>query len=145
MTNPFTVSAVSWHDGELMLRSVREAVFIREQGITQEQEWDGLDEGCRHVLVLSHHGAAIGCARMFADGHIGRLAVLPTWRKQKVGTAIIEAMLDYARAHDYPQVDVDAQIHAVPFYQGFDFVKEGEVFLDAGLPHIKMRLKLLPR
>ncbi len=145
MTNPFTVSAVSWHDGELMLRSVREAVFIREQGITPEQEWDGLDEGCRHVLVLSHHGAAIGCARMFADGHIGRLAVLPTWRKQKVGTAIIEAMLDYARAHDYPQVDVDAQIHAVPFYQGFDFVKEGEVFLDAGLPHIKMRLKLLPR
>jgi predicted GNAT family N-acyltransferase len=145
MTNPFTVSAVSWHDGELMLRSVREAVFIREQGITPEQEWDGLDEGCRHVLVLSHHGAAIGCARMFVDGHIGRLAVLPTWRKQKVGTAIIEAMLDYARAHDYPQVDVDAQIHAVPFYQGFDFVKEGEVFLDAGLPHIKMRLKLLPR
>lgn len=145
MTNPFTVSAVSWHDGELMLRSVREAVFIREQGITPEQEWDGLDEGCRHVLVLSHHGAAIGCARMFTNGHIGRLAVLPTWRKQKVGTAIIEAMLDYARAHDYPQVDVDAQIHAVPFYQGFDFVKEGEVFLDAGLPHIKMRLKLLPR
>jgi predicted GNAT family N-acyltransferase len=145
MTNPFTVSAVSWHDGELMLRSVREAVFIREQGITPEQEWDGLDEGCRHVLVLSHQGVAIGCARMFADGHIGRLAVLPKWRKQKVGTAIIEAMLDYARTHDYPQVDVDAQIHSVPFYQGFDFVKEGEVFLDAGLPHIKMRLKLLPR
>jgi predicted GNAT family N-acyltransferase len=71
--------------------------------------------------------------------------VLPKWRKQKVGTAIIEAMLDYARAHHYLQVDVDAQIHAVPFYQSFDFVKEGEVFLDAGLPHIKMCLKLLPR
>jgi predicted GNAT family N-acyltransferase len=143
MGNSFTVSLVSWHDGEPLLKSVREQVFIREQGISPELEWDNLDEGCRHALALSHKGDAIGCGRMLADGHIGRIAVLPQWRKQKVGTAIMEAFLDYARAHDYPQVDVDAQTQAVQFYRSFDFVEEGKVFMDAGLPHIKMRLKLL--
>ena len=54
----------------------------------------------------------------------------------------MEALLDYARAHDYPQVDVDAQTYAVPFCCGFEFVEEGEIFQDAGLPHIRMRLKL---
>lgn len=145
MSNSFSVSLVSWHDGEPLLRSVRDAVFIREQGISPELEWDGLDERCRHALVLSHQGEAIGCGRMMEDGHIGRIAVLPKWRKQKVGTAIVEALLDYARAHDYPQVDVDAQTYAVPFYRSFEFNEEGEVFMDAGLPHIKMRLTLLAR
>lgn len=145
MSNPFSVSLICWHDGEPLLKSVREAVFIHEQGIAPELEWDGADEQCRHALVLSAQGEAIGCGRMMSDGHIGRIAVLPKWRKQKVGTAIVEALLDYARAHDYPQVDVDAQTYAVPFYHGFEFVEEGVAFMDAGLPHIKMRLKLLAR
>jgi predicted GNAT family N-acyltransferase len=142
MSHTFTVSLVCWHDGEPLLKSVREAVFIREQGIAPELEWDGLDENCRHALVLSSQGEAIGCGRMLADGHIGRIAVLPAWRKQKVGTAIMEALLDYARSHHYAQVDVDAQTYALPFYHGFGFVEEGDIFPDAGLPHIKMRLKL---
>ena len=142
MSHPFTVSLIGWHDGEPLLKSVREAVFIREQNVPAELEWDGLDESCRHALALSHKGDAIGCGRMLANGHIGRIAVLPQWRKKKVGTAIMEALLDYARAHYYKQVDVDAQTYAVPFYQGFEFVERGEIFLDAGLPHIKMLLKL---
>lgn len=142
MSNPFSVSLVNWHDGEPMLKSVRETVFIREQGISPELEWDELDQSCRHALVLSEHAEAIGCGRMQPDGHIGRIAVLPKWRKQKVGTAIMEALLDYAKTHRYPAVDVDAQTYAVPFYHRFGFVEEGEVFQDAGLPHIKMRLKL---
>ena len=142
MSNPFTVSLVSWHDGEPLLKSIREAVFVNEQGVPAELEWDGLDESCRHALALSHKGDAIGCGRMLPNGHIGRISVLPQWRKQKVGTAIMEALLDYARAHDYKQVDVDAQTYAVPFYRGFDFVEQGKEFMDAGLPHIKMFLKL---
>ncbi len=142
MSNPFTVSLVCWHDGEPLLKSVRDAVFIKEQGVPAELEWDGLDDGCRHALALSHKGQAIGSGRMLANGHIGRIAVLPAWRKQKVGTAIMEALLDYARAHDYKQVDVDAQTYALPFYRSFGFVEQGEEFMDAGLPHIKMFLKL---
>ena len=61
MSHPFTVSLIGWHDGEPLLKSVREAVFVREQNVPPELEWDGLDESCRHALALSHKGDAIGC------------------------------------------------------------------------------------
>ncbi len=142
MSNPFTVSLVTWHDGQPLLKSIRESVFIVEQGVPAELEWDGLDEGARHALAISHRGDAIGCGRMLSNGHIGRISVLPQWRKQKVGTAIMEALLAYAHNHDYQGVDVDAQTHAMPFYRKFEFVEHGEVFMDAGLPHIKMSMSL---
>lgn len=142
MTQPFTVSLVSWHDGEPLLKAIRTAVFIKEQGVPEEMEWDEHDTTCRHALALSLNGDAIGCGRMFSNGHIGRISVLPEWRGKMVGTAIMEAFLNYADGHDYPQVDVDAQVQAKPFYHRFDFVERGEVFMDAGIPHIKMLLKL---
>ena len=125
-----------------MLKSIREAVFIREQGVPAELEWDEFDERCRHALALSQRGEAVGCGRIFSNGHIGRIAVIQQWRKKKVGTAIMEALLDYARAQNYKQVDVDAQTQALPFYRGFGFAEQGEEFIDAGLPHIKMTLQL---
>ena len=142
MSNAFTVSLISWRDGEPLLKSVRQAVFVEEQGIPEDLEWDGRDESCRHALALSLDGQAIGCGRIKADGHIGRIAVLPEWRNRKVGTAIVEALLSHARTQGYPSVDVDAQVQAVPFYRIFGFDEEGETFMDAGLPHIKMRLSL---
>jgi predicted GNAT family N-acyltransferase len=145
MSNPFTVSLVSWHDGEPLLRAIREAVFVREQNVPQELEWDGMDDGSRHALALSLNGDAIGCGRILPNGHIGRIAVLPQWRNQRVGTAIMEALLDEARARGFKQVDVDAQIQAIPFYHNFDFVESGKEFMDAGMPHRKMKLKLAPR
>jgi len=145
MTTRFTVSLVCWHDGEPLLRAIREAVFIREQSVPEELEWDGKDEDCRHALALSLNGDAIGCGRIQSNGHIGRIAVLPQWRKQKVGTAIMEALLDEARSRGYKQVEVDSQTYAIPFYQKFGFVEHGKEFMDAGLPHKKMKLKLLPR
>lgn len=141
MTN-FTVSLVSWHDGEPLLRAIREAVFMREQGVPEALEWDGLDEGCRHALAISMQGDAIGCGRMLPDGHIGRIAVLPQWRKQKVGTALMEALLEEARTRGYKRVEVDAQTYATPFYHTFGFIEEGDEFLDAGMPHIRMHLSL---
>lgn len=145
MTTPFTVSLVSWHDGEPLLRAIREAVFIREQNVPVELEWDGKDGDSRHALVLTTSGDAIGCGRLMPNGHIGRMAVLPQWRKQKVGTAIMEALLDEARSRGYKQVDIDAQTFAIPFYHKFGFVEHGKEYVDAGMPHKKMKLKLNPR
>lgn len=142
MDHPFTVSLVSWHDGAPMLRAVREAVFMHEQNVPAELEWDGLDETARHALALNAKGDAIGCGRLLPDGHIGRIAVVPTWRKKHVGTAIMEALLNEARSRGFAQVDVDAQTYAVPFYRLFGFEEEGEEFEDAGMPHIRMSLRL---
>ena len=137
----FTIHPVTWHDGEPLLRSVREAVFMREQGVSAELEWDGLDENSHHVLALSNAGQAIGCGRILPNAHIGRIAVLKEWRCKKVGTAILEGLLAYAQSRHYPEVDLDAQVQALPFYQRFGFVEEGEVFMDANIPHRKIRMK----
>jgi predicted GNAT family N-acyltransferase len=145
MSTPFTVSLVNWHDGEPLLRAVREAVFVREQSVPQELEWDGMDDGSRHALALSLNGEAIGCGRIMPNGHIGRIAVLPQWRNQRVGTAIMEALLDEAHARGLKQVDVHAQVQAIPFYHIFGFAEYGKEFMDAGMPHRKMKLKLAPR
>lgn len=138
----FTIHPVTWHDAEPLLRAVREAVFMREQGVSAELEWDGLDEGSHHVLALSNTGQAIGCGRIQPNAHIGRIAVMPEWRGKKVGTAILEGLLAYAASLHYPEVDVDAQVQALPFYQRLGFAEEGDVFMDANIPHRKMRLKL---
>lgn len=145
MGNPFTVHLVTWHDGEPLLRAIREAVFMQEQGVTPELEWDGLDEDCHHALALSASGDAIGCGRITPAGHIGRMAVLPAWRNKHVGSAILEMLLDYARSQDLSHVELSAQVQAMPFYQHHGFEAEGEPFLDANMPHRKMTLRLMPR
>ena len=136
----FSVKMVSWYEAELLLRAVREAVFMNEQGVSQELEWDGLDTQCYHCLAISNKGEAIGCGRMTPDAHIGRMAVLRGWRGKKVGTEILELLLEEARKRSYPAVELSAQLHALPFYRHFNFVEEGELYMDAGIPHRKMRL-----
>jgi predicted GNAT family N-acyltransferase len=138
----FTIHPVNWHDAEPLLRAVREAVFIREQGVSAELEWDGLDEDSHHMLALSNSGQAIGCGRILPNAHIGRIAVMPEWRGKKVGTALLEGLMAYASSRGYPEVDLDAQVQALPFYERFGFVAEGDVFMDASIPHRKIRLKL---
>ncbi|RFC35923.1 MAG: putative N-acyltransferase, GNAT family [Candidatus Nitrotoga sp. SPKER] len=115
---------------------------MREQGVSAEMEWDGLDEACQHVLALSATGDAIGCGRISADGHIGRIAVLPEWRGKRVGSSLLELLLDYARSQHYVEVALGAQIQAVPFYLRFNFAEVGEIFMDANIPHIEMQLCL---
>ena len=142
MSQLFTVHLVSWHNGEPLLREIREAVFIQEQGVPVQLEWDGLDEASQHVLALSANGDAIGCGRITPDGKIGRIAVLPAWRGKRVGSTILEAVLNYAHSHDYQVLELNAQIQAVKLYQRFNFTEVGEEFMDADIPHIKMQLRL---
>ena len=145
MSNPFTVHLISWHDGEPLLRAIREKVFIQEQAVPAELEWDGLDDSSHHALALSSNGEAIGCGRITPDGHIGRVAVLPAWRRKHIGTGILELLVDYARSQHYPRVELNAQVQAIPLYQQFGFEAEGEVFMDANIPHRKMILLLKDR
>lgn len=145
MSNPFTVHLISWHDGEPLLRAVREKVFMQEQGVSAELEWDGLDQVCHHALALSANGEAIGCGRITADGHIGRVAVLPEWRHKRIGSAILELLVDYARSKNFAQIELNAQVQAMPLYKQFDFEAEGEEFMEANIPHRKMTLQLKNR
>ena len=136
--NEFQVDRVTWKDAEEDLRILRELVFIREQNVPAELEWDGKDEDCVHLLARDSKGRAIGTARMTADGHIGRMAVLRAWRNKGVGSKMLTALTTIARARQLPRVKLDAQLQAVEFYLRYDFETQGDEFMDANIPHKHM-------
>ena len=74
----FTVELVDFADNEPALRQVRETVFVREQNVPLELEWDGLDPACQHILAVDDSGLPIGTGRLTPDRHIGRLGTIST-------------------------------------------------------------------
>ncbi len=84
-TPSFKVVQANWPTGKDSLRVVRRKVFIEEQQVPEELEWDGEDEVSSHVLAVAADGMPIGTARLLRDGHIGRMAVLKEWRRRGVG------------------------------------------------------------
>ncbi len=134
----FHIDRVSWQQAEIDLRILREFVFIREQNVPPELEWDGKDEHCVHMLARDKQGRAIATARMTPDGHIGRMAVLRAWRSRGVGSSLLKALFTIATARQLPRVQLDAQIQAVDFYLRHGFKPQGETFMDAGIEHQHM-------
>lgn len=137
----FRVRAVDWKTGQQALRAVREAVFVREQSVPAEMEWDALDAVSQHV-VAEASGAPIGTGRLLPDGHIGRMAVLAAWRGRGVGSALLDALLQLAGNAGHLRVMLSAQIHAQAFYRRFGFVPEGPPYMEAGIAHIAMALDI---
>ena len=138
----FTVSEVSWQESSLALQAIRKTVFIIEQNVPEELEWDGLDAQCLHLIAMDSQGQAIACARLLASGHIGRMAVLSEWRGRGVGAALLRMLLDIAPRQSHTEVFLNAQTYAVGFYEKYGFERLGDEFLDAGIPHFKMRCRL---
>ena len=119
--------------------AVRQCVFVEEQGVPADLERDGRDPGCQHVVATDPDGKAIGTGRLLPDGHVGRLAVVKEWRNQGVGAAMFECLLQLARQAGMHRVELHAQTQAAGFYTRYGFNSVGEVFQEAGLPHITMR------
>ena len=134
----FTLDVVTWAQEEELLRAVRHAVFVVEQNIPEELEWDDEDAVSVHALARDRDGVPIACGRLLADGRIGRMAVLSGWRGQGVGAAILSLLIEVARDRGDATVRLHAQTHAVPFYAKFGFVPEGDEYLEAGIPHRTM-------
>ena len=124
------------------LRAVREPVFVVEQQVPIDEEWDELDPKCRHVIARDAANRPIGTGRLTPERKIGRMAVLPEWRGKGVGDALMVALMDEARALGWPEVSLNAQTHAIPFYARHGFDVMGEEFMEAGIPHRKMRKAL---
>jgi len=133
------VRALRWAEGINALRQIREAVFVQEQQVPVELEWDDEDEHATHFLAQNQQGIALGCARFLATGQIGRMAVLADYRGQGIGAKLLLAALEVAKRQNFKRVWLHAQLHALPFYEKQGFVAEGDIFDDAGIPHRLMR------
>jgi predicted GNAT family N-acyltransferase len=129
-----------WPSLRARAEPVRFAVFVEEQRVPMEIELDEFDPVSVHALALAADGTVLGTGRLLPDGHIGRVAVLRQARGAGVGSALLTALMDAARARGDREVVLSAQTHAMPFYARFDFVAEGEDYDDAGIPHRQMRL-----
>lgn len=139
--NAFNVRLVRWEAAAPALSRVRRAVFIEEQGVPEALEWDGADAAALHALATTEGEEAIGTARLIIHGtlaHIGRMAVLAPWRGRGVGSAMLRLLLEEAGARGATGAFLNAQTKALPFYERFGFRREGEQFLDAGIPHYRM-------
>jgi len=135
---PFTIKPVYWHASQAILRAIRTAVFIEEQGVPQDLEWDGLDEHAYHVIAFAADGTPIGTGRLLQDGHIGRLAVLKEWRGKGVGTSLLKMLLVVANKMGNEEVKLHAQTRVLDFYVRSGFVPQGKEFMEAGIPHTAM-------
>jgi ElaA protein len=126
-------------------RRLRRLVFIEEQGVSEADEVDGLDESAIHLLALDGD-RPVGTARLLvsgAVGKIGRVCVLPEARGTGLGAALIRAALAVLRAAPgVTEATLGAQSYATGFYEKLGFSVEGEEFLDAGIPHRHMRRAL---
>lgn len=138
----FTVRRAAWHGEWEQLRQVREPVFVDEQSVPPDMEWDEDDVTAIHALAVDAAGRPVGTGRLTRDGRIGRMAVLREWRDRGVGRAILEFLMDQARRAGMREVVLNAQVTAIGFYRRFGYIEEGEEFMDAGIPHRRMRRSL---
>ncbi len=121
---------------------VRTAVFVTEQGIPMEMEWDEADNTAVHAVAYNGLGQGIATGRLVTQaagvGKIGRMAVHCALRGSGIGGDILHALMDVARQRGDREVMLYAQRSAEGFYQRLGFVPRGEPFEEVGIPHIEM-------
>jgi predicted GNAT family N-acyltransferase len=131
-----------WESSKNGAQGVRYDVFVVEQKVPLEMEWDDMDAVSLHVVAYDEAGKAIGTGRLLPDGHIGRMAVRPEARGTGIGGKMLNALTEEARKRGDKAVALNAQLQAEAFYQRFGFEREGEEFMEAGIPHIAMQRRL---
>lgn len=121
------------------IRSVRERVFIDEQHIDRDLEWDDRDPLCKHALVtIADEPVATGRIDLQKNGKIGRVAVLAEYRRRGLGRRIMEALENFANQQGLEKIWFHAQQSAIPFYLQLGYQTVGDEFMEAEIPHIIM-------
>ena len=133
------IKTASWQADRLALEAVRVVVFVQEQNVPVDLEMDDRDALCTHVLAR-HKRRPVGTGRIDIEKHgkIGRVAVLPDYRGQGLGKALMVALEAMAQQAGLAQVRVNAQVSARGFYEKQGYVAEGETFLEAEIVHVRM-------
>lgn len=127
-------------------RAIRHEVFVIEQQVLEDEEWDELDASAIHLIARDDSGIPVGTARLLVDGDtgkIGRVAVRKDARGTGMGAALIRAGMDQLRGlPGVTRAKLGAQCHAIGFYEKLGFTVYGPEYLDAGIPHRDMTREL---
>ncbi len=142
MENKLKIEIVKWIDEYELLTMIREKVFIEEQKVTSQLEWDGMDKDAIHFLAFKDK-KGVGCARAFVIQNrmqLGRMAVLKKYRGEGIGSALIEIAMTLAKLNQLSGIYISAQCHAINFYKKFGFEVTSDIYLDVEIPHRDMKL-----
>ncbi len=118
-------------------RPIREAVFVQEQGVPAELEYDDRDALFHHVVVFVED-IPVATGRVDSEGKIGRVAVLSAYRREGLGRVVMDALESMAQSLGLKTAVVHAQIAALRFYEKLDYVSAGSEFMEADMPHQRM-------
>lgn len=121
---------------------IRDAVFVKEQGCPLEIEHDAHDKTALHLVIYAD-GKPVGCGRIVPHDDflkLGRIAVIKEERKKHYGDLIMRLLLFKAFDISAKEVHLGAQVHAVDFYSRFGFIPCGENYMEAGIPHVPMKV-----
>jgi YbgC/YbaW family acyl-CoA thioester hydrolase len=132
----------AWDELGRDAQRIRTAVFVEEQRIPADMEWDAADATCTHAVAYNRFGLPLATGRLLEHvpgvAKIGRMAVMQTMRGSRVGRAVLDALMGAAKARGDREVLLHAQMTAAPFYSRAGFVQRGPVFEEAGIPHVEM-------
>lgn len=132
----------SWDDLGRDARKIRTEVFVQEQRIPADMEWDAADASCIHAVAYNRFGLALATGRLLQHvpgvAKIGRMAVSRVMRGSGVGRHVLDALMKAARARGDREVLLHAQASAANFYARAGFSPRGPEFDEAGIPHVEM-------
>lgn len=142
-----TITLGRWQTLHQAAQFIRTEVFVKEQGIAPEDEWDADDATALHAVLFNLDGQALGNARLLQPSasvaKVGRMAVLQEVRGQGYGARLLHALIRCARERGHKEVRLSAQRSAEGFYAAYGFSIVGEPFDEVGIPHVEMRLALI--
>lgn len=135
----FIVQSGHWDKLEQDAKFIRKQVFIIEQNIPEEEEWDDQDMISDHFVVYDQD-QPIATARLLQNNSVGRVAVLKAYRGQGIGRMIMLEIIRQAHRQDRKFLHLSSQVHAISFYEKLGFSIQGDAYDECGIPHIKMQL-----
>lgn len=135
----YRVQSGHWDKLEQDAKFIRKQVFIIEQNIPEEEEWDDQDMISDHFVVYDQD-QPIATARLLQNNSVGRVAVLKAYRGQGIGSMIMLEIIRQAHQQDRKFLQLSSQVHAISFYEKLGFSIQGDAYDECGIPHIKMQL-----
>lgn len=129
--------STNWQQHNQEIKQIRTTVFIEEQHVPADLEWDEFDTQSIHFLAF-HNNKAIATARLKPDGQIGRMAVVKDYRYKGIGKKLLTTVIARAENTGFSMIYLHAQKKAINFYKQFNFINNGEEFTDAGIKHQAM-------
>jgi YbgC/YbaW family acyl-CoA thioester hydrolase len=132
----------SWHDFQKLAAPLRTEVFVEEQKVPADMEWDHDDETALHCVVINRMGMVLATGRLLqhapGEARVGRMAVKKQMRGSDLGRRVLISLMDTAKERGDTHMVLHAQCSAEGFYKRLGFAPHGVIFEEAGIAHIEM-------